>query len=68
MIMFAFRNLSPKGLLIGAAFCFLFRLARENADLYQNKKMIYKGEIVAAMDTGKVKLNAIQKERTAGYA
>ncbi len=62
MVMFAFRNLSPKRLLIGAAFCFLFGLARENADLYQNKKMIYKGEIAAAIDTGKVKLNAIQKD------
>lgn len=40
MIMFTFRNLSPKRLLIGASFCFLFTLARENADLYQDKKMI----------------------------
>ena len=61
-MMFAFRNLSPKRLLIGAGFCFLFMLARENADLYRDKEMIYKGEIAAAMDTTKVKLNDIQKE------
>ena len=41
MIMFAFRNLSPKRLLIGACLCFIFMLARENRDLYQDKKMIH---------------------------
>ena len=62
MVMFAFRNLSPKRLLIGAAFCFVFMVARENADLYRDKEMIYKGEVVAAMDTTVTKLNEIQKD------
>ena len=62
MVMFAFRNLSAKGLLIGAAFCFLFMLNRDNADLYRDKQMIYKGEIVAAIDTTKFTLSAGQKE------
>lgn len=61
MIMFTFRNLPPKKLLMGAGFCFLFMLARENADLYQDKKMIHRGEIAAAKDTGKVKLNDVEK-------
>ena len=63
MIMFAFRNLPPKRLLIGAAFCFIFMLARENRDLYQDKETIYLGEKVAAMDTTKTKLTFIQKEQ-----
>jgi uncharacterized protein len=62
MVMFAFRNLSPKRLLIGAAFCFVFMLARENADLYRDKEMIYKGEVTAAMDTTATKLSEIQKD------
>jgi uncharacterized protein len=62
MIMFAFRRLPPKALLIGAAFCFLFSLARENRDLYQDKVMIHRGETVAAIDTAAIKLNDTQKE------
>ncbi|MEP7373833.1 MAG: DUF418 domain-containing protein [Chitinophagaceae bacterium] len=62
MVMFAFRNLSPKRLLIGASLCFLFSLARENADLYRDKVMIYKGEIAAAIDTTRTKLNDTQKD------
>ncbi len=65
MIMFAFRNLSPQRLLIGAGLCFLFMLARENRDLYQSKKIIYRGELVAAMDTTKIKPDEIQKEELA---
>ena len=63
MIMFSFRKLSPKALLIGAGLCFLFMLARENRDLYQDKKMIHRGEMVAKMDTTKTKLTSIQKEQ-----
>ncbi len=63
MIMYSFRKLSAKKLLIGAVLCFIFMLARENRDLYQNKKMIYRGEAIAAMDTTQAKLNAIQKEQ-----
>ena len=62
MVMFAFRNLSPKRLLIGAAICFVFMLARENADLYREKQVIYKGEVVAAIDTTVTKLSEIQKD------
>jgi uncharacterized protein len=62
MMMFAFRNLSPKRLLIGAAFCFVFMLARENADLYRDKETIYKGEVAAAIDTTVAKLSDIQQD------
>ena len=63
MIMFAFRNLSPKRLLIGACLCFIFMLARENRDLYKDKKMIHQGEMIAAIDTSKTKLDLLQKEQ-----
>ena len=63
MIMFAFRNLPPKKLLIGAAICFIFMLSRENRDLYLDKATIHKGEMIAAIDTTKAKLTLIQKEQ-----
>lgn len=62
MIMYSFRKLSPRALLIGAGLCFIFMLARENRELYLDKKMIHKGELVAAIDTSKTKLTLIQKE------
>ena len=63
MIMFAFRNLSPKRLLIGAGFCFIFMLLTENKDLYRDKETIHRGEIIAAIDTTKTPLTLIQKEQ-----
>ncbi len=63
MVMFAFRNLPPKKLLTGAAFCFIFMLARENRDLYHDKETIHLGEKIAAIDTTKTKLTLIQKEQ-----
>jgi len=62
MVMFAFRNLPPKKLLIGAGVCFFFMLATENRDLYHDKEIIHRGELVTKIDTTKVKLTLIQKE------
>jgi uncharacterized protein len=62
MLMFAFRNLPPKRLLIGAVFCFIFMLARENRDLYHDKETIHLGEKIARIDTTQTKLSLIQKE------
>ena len=62
MIMFAFQKLSPKALLIGAGICLLLMLARENRDLYQERKTIYRGEVAQAIDTTKVKLTEQQKD------
>ncbi len=63
MIMYSFRKLSPKALLIGASLCFVFMLTRENRNLYKDKKMIQKGETIAAIDTTLSKLTPIQKEQ-----
>jgi len=63
MVMFAFRNLPPKKLLIGAGFCFFFMLVTENRDLYHDKEIIHRGEIIAAIDTTTTRLTLIQKEQ-----
>ncbi|HEX5655185.1 MAG TPA: DUF418 domain-containing protein [Chitinophagaceae bacterium] len=62
MIMFAFRRLSPKQLVVGAAVCLLLMTVRENRDFYESKKIIRKGELVAALDTTTTKLTSRQKE------
>jgi uncharacterized protein len=63
MLVFTFRNLSPRKLIIAAVVCLLFMLARENRDLYLDKRVITRGEAVAAIDTTKVKLTEKQKEQ-----
>src|SRR6218665_414037 len=62
MIMFTFRKLSPQALFVGVGICFLLMIAGENRELYQDKKTIYRGELVAAIDTAKTKLTDRQKE------
>lgn len=63
MILFTFRNLPPKKLLIAAGVCLLLMLARENRDLYQGKKNIARGEAIAALDTTTTKLTPKQKDQ-----
>ncbi|MGZ5191585.1 MAG: DUF418 domain-containing protein, partial [Flavisolibacter sp.] len=62
MIMFVFRNLPPRKLLWGATICFLFMVARENRNLYLDKKIISKGEHIASLDTTSTKLHPLQKD------
>jgi uncharacterized protein len=61
MILFAFRRLSPKALIIAAGICLLLMTLRENTDFYREKAMIHKGELVAQIDTTKTKLTDLQK-------
>jgi uncharacterized protein len=63
MLMFAFRNLPPKKLLIGAAVCMCMMLARGNLDLYKDKQVIAKGEYAAALDTSITKLTGKQRDQ-----
>ena len=62
MILFTFRNLPPKKLIIAAGVCLLLMLARENRNLYEDKKIITRGEAVAALDTTQVKLTPKQND------
>ncbi len=62
MIAFAFRRLSAKTLIIVAVICLLLQTARDNVDAYRDRKMIYKGEAIAKLDTTVTKLTDEQKE------
>ena len=62
IILFAFRRLSPKYLLVAAGICLLLMTARENRDLYKQKGIITRGEIAATIDTNTTRLTEKQKE------
>ena len=62
IIMFAFRRLSPKTLIIGAVLSLLLMTARENVDAYRQRQMIVKGEQIAKLDTTVTKLTDDRKE------
>jgi len=62
MVMFVFRNWTPKALLRGAAVCMILMVARENYSLYQDKQVIRRGMAVASIDTTTTKLTLLQKE------
>lgn len=67
MILFTFRRLSPKALIIGAAVCLLLQTARDNVNYYRDKKIIATGEVLAKLDTTKSKLTEVQKEKLEAY-
>ncbi|MEO5684388.1 MAG: DUF418 domain-containing protein [Chitinophagaceae bacterium] len=62
LLLFPFRNWSPRKLLLAVCCLLLFSTYRENNELYSNKSMIQKGQAIAKMDTSKVKLTVEQKE------
>ncbi len=63
IVLFVFRRLEAKHLLIAAALCLGLQVARENVDLYRDKGTISRGEAIAAMDTTKTKLAPILKDQ-----
>ena len=63
MIMFTFRRLSPKALLVGAFISLILMTTRENVDAYRDRQVIYKGEAIAKLDTTVNKLTDQQKEQ-----
>jgi len=62
IVMFAFRRLPAKTLLVAAGASLLLMTIRENRDLYNQKNIISKGEAIAKLDTTKTKLSEQQKE------
>jgi uncharacterized protein len=62
IIVFVFRKLPVKYLLIAAGVCLLLMTVRENRDFYKQKKVISRGEAIAKIDTAKTKLTDQQKE------
>jgi uncharacterized protein len=63
MILFAFRRLSAKSLIMVAAICLLLQTVRDNVNFYRDKKVITQGEMVAKIDTTQTKLTTEQKEQ-----
>lgn len=61
MILFAFRRLSPKALIIAAIVCLFFQTVRDNVDFYRTKDIIVVGEQLAKQDTTQVKLTDDEK-------
>ena len=67
LLLFPFRNLSPKNLLWIAFAFLLIGTYRENSDLYQYKKIISKGQVAEVLETKKQKLTDQQTEELAKY-
>jgi uncharacterized protein len=67
LVLFPFRNLSPKFLLWIAFGLLVIGTYRENSDLYDAKKTISKGMAIEKMDTTKVKLTDEQKDDLGKY-
>lgn len=67
MMLFAFRRLQPKYLLIAAGVCLLLQTVRENVDHFRDKSLVKEGEAIARIDTTKTPLTAFQKERFGEY-
>jgi uncharacterized protein len=62
IILFVFRKLPPKSLLVAAGVCLVLMTARENVDIYRRKAIILRGEAIARLDTTRIKLSDEQKE------
>ncbi len=62
MLLYTFRRMSPKVLIMAGVICMLLMIARQNVDLFRSKAVITNGETAAAVDTSFVKLDAEQKD------
>jgi uncharacterized protein len=67
MILFAFRGLSVKHLIVASVLCLCFQLARDNVDLYRDKKVIATGEMLSQKDTSVVKLTALETDKMGAW-
>src|SRR4030095_666981 len=62
MLLFVFYRKSPKTLLVLAVVCLVLMTIRENVNLYRDKQVIKKGELVAKIDTTQTKLTVQQQD------
>lgn len=67
LLLFPFRNLSPKNLLWIAFALLAIGTYRQNSDFFHDKKIIAKGEVAAALETKKQPLTDQQKEDLTAY-
>jgi len=62
IVVFVFRRLPAKSLIIAACISLVLMTVRENVDLYRQKATITKGEAIAKLDTTVTKLTEKQKD------
>lgn len=67
MIIFAFRRLSPKAMIVAAIICLILQTTRDNVNYYRDKKIITTGEMLVKIDTTQTKLTEDQKEQLGEY-
>lgn len=67
MILFAFRRLSSKNLIIAAALCLVIQTVRDNVNYYADKQIITTGEMLSQKDTSVVKLDLLEKEKIGSW-
>jgi uncharacterized protein len=65
MILYTFRRLSAKSLIVASVICLLLMSARENVNLFRSKAIIEKGEQALRIDTTVTKLSIEEKEQIA---
>jgi uncharacterized protein len=67
LLLFPFRNLSPKNLLWIAFAVLVIGTYRENSDLFKYKKTISQGQVAEALEAKKLTLTDKQKEQIEAY-
>lgn len=63
LLIFTFRKLSPKNLIIAAIVCLCLQTVRDNVSYYRERKNILQGEMLAKKDTSKIKLTDDEKAK-----
>jgi len=67
MILFAFRRLSPKYMIIASIVCLFIQTARDQVLYYRDKKIIATGEILAKKDTTQTKLTDDEQDQLGAW-
>ena len=63
MILFTFRRLSAKHLIIASIICLFIQTSRDNVRFYRDKNIIVTGELLSKKDTVTVKFTEEEKEK-----
>lgn len=63
MLIFTFRRLSPKNLIIAAVICLCLQTVRDNVTYYRQRSNLLQGEMLAKKDTSTIKLTDDEKAK-----
>lgn len=67
MLLFVFRDWSPRTLLIAATVCMVLNIVHNTIDLRRERTTIFEGEAIAQVDTTRFKLTAEQQEKLSAF-